>query len=106
MGLKINKISESILKAETLEEFESLIREHEEIISSTLKMTKVKELMFSDYWGEVKSLGAWGGDFVLVTSKKTKEETKKYFSSKKLDIFFSYEEFILENSFKSNDLHH
>ncbi len=54
--------------------------------------------MFSDYWGEVKSLGAWGGDFVLVTSKKPIEETREYFLNKGNDVFIPYAELIIESA--------
>ena len=33
-------------------------------------MKRIKENAFSDYFGQVKSLGAWGGDFVLVTGNE------------------------------------
>jgi len=50
---------------------------------------------FSDYWGCVKSLGAWGGDFVLATTDRSEEETRNYFKSKGLDVIFRYDELIL-----------
>ena len=45
--------------------FQNCIIEHETIISKTLKTETVKNKYFKDYTGEIKSLGAWGGDFVL-----------------------------------------
>jgi hypothetical protein len=36
----------------------------------------VKEVLFSDFPGSIKSLGAWGGDFILVTKAG---DTVKYF---------------------------
>ena len=63
----ISAISDAFLKAESIEDFDRLIVEHERIISSIIKVKPVKEKLFSDYFGEIKSLGAWGGDFVLAT---------------------------------------
>ena len=39
----------------------------------------MKEKFFSDFQGSIKSLGAWGGDFILATGNKS---TKKYFLDK------------------------
>ena len=69
-------------------EFDALVREHERVISESLKMQRVKDKFFSDYWGEVKSLGAWGGDFVLVTSRKVM--MKPVNISKKKGLIFSF----------------
>ena len=78
----INKISElttKLIDCKTLLEFESLIQEHENLISSVIKLKPIKELLFKDYQGAIKSLGAWGGDFILVTGKESKME---YFRDK------------------------
>lgn len=103
----LSYISKSILDCQEINEFESLISDHERIISENLKLKTVKELRFSDYWGEVKSLGAWGGDFVMVTSKKTPEETRDYFLSKGLDVVIPYSELVLthEGEGKNGQLH-
>jgi len=58
-------------------------------------LPKVKELYFDDYWGSVKSLGAWGGDFVLATSNRTEEETRAYFTQKGFKTFLKFQEMIL-----------
>ena len=56
---------------------------------------RVKELYFSDFWGQIKSLGAWGGDLVLVTSNRGLEETAEYFKSKGFNSLLSYGDLIL-----------
>jgi mevalonate kinase len=94
--VKLSTITQKFLLAQTLAEFDELIREHESLIAQSLKMQRVKETLFADYWGEIKSLGAWGGDFVLVTSEKTKHETQEYFINKGLNVFLEYEELIKE----------
>ncbi len=75
----VSTVSYNMAKAESLAEFETLMSLHEELISSKLNLPKVKDLYFSDYEGSVKSLGAWGGDFVLVTAR---EEFLNYFTTK------------------------
>jgi mevalonate kinase len=93
---KLTTITQKFLEAQTLAEFDDLIRQHENLISQSLKMQRAKDTLFPDFWGEIKSLGAWGGDFILVTSEKSKEETQAYFTAKGLTVFFGYEELIKE----------
>lgn len=92
---KVSRLTESINSASTLKEFEILVRQHETLVSEIIGLPTVQSNEFTDYWGCVKSLGAWGGDFVLATSEKTEEETRKYFQSKGLDVIFRYDELIL-----------
>ena len=68
---EISAISRSLPKAQTLSEFEILIEKHEEIISKIIQLPTIKERLFNDYPNTIKSLGAWGGDFVLATGNDT-----------------------------------
>ena len=79
---EMNSIVEQFIDSTTIEEFENSIRIHECFISKHLLLDKVSEIYFNDYWGAVKSLGAWGGDFVLVTNTKSEEALKKYMNEK------------------------
>lgn len=95
---KVSRLTESINSASTLKEFETLVRQHETLVSDIIGLPTVQSHEFSDYWGCVKSLGAWGGDFVLATSERSEEETKNYFKSKGLDVIFRYEDLILSET--------
>ena len=94
---KISALSTEFINIGELNSFEKLLKEHENIISELIGFEKVQSIYFSDYWGVVKSLGAWGGDFVLATSNRNFVETKKYFNEKGFQVFFRYDELILEN---------
>ena len=61
-------------------------------MSLILEMQTVKEASFPDFTGTIKSLGAWGGDFVLVVSDSN---PKSYFASKGFTTLLSYQEMIL-----------
>ena len=87
----ITKEMQTVLR---LEDFERLIKEHEAIVSASLNMARAKRLYFKDFWGEIKSLGAWGGDFVLATSEASEEATRKYFYDKGFDICLKYEDLV------------
>ena len=78
-------------------EFNLLIRLHEEIISKVIGRISLKPEYFGDFKGEVKSLGAWGGDFFLVsTNKLTFNEVRKYFENKGLMTVFKWDDMILK----------
>lgn len=67
---KVNFITEEIIKCKDLNQFEDLIVEHENIIARATSQEPIQQSVFPTYsQGKIKSLGAWGGDFVLVTSK-------------------------------------
>ena len=91
----ISNISKSIVKSNTLEEFERDIEKHEEIMSRVLGRPRVRELIFSDHTGSVKSLGGWGGDFVMMTTKLNEEEFSEYISGKGLSTFYKYKDLII-----------
>ncbi|MEZ4959958.1 MAG: GYDIA family GHMP kinase [Saprospiraceae bacterium] len=78
-----------------LADFEKVVREHENLISQALDIKRAKSLYFSDFWGEIKSLGAWGGDFVLATSERPEDETRRYFNEKGHSVFLPYDELVL-----------
>lgn len=91
----ITEITKKIYHAKSLLKFEMHLKRHETIISKLIGLPKVQDKHFEYYWGVVKSLGAWGGDFVLVTSHKSYEETKRYFNEKGFEVFLRYEEMVL-----------
>lgn len=91
--LKVNEITSALLTCESLSNFEQLIELHEATLSEVLQLTTVKELLFKDYKGTVKSLGAWGGDFVLVTAKDRLD--LDYFKAKGYEAIFDFQEMLL-----------
>lgn len=91
---KISALTRRCLLATHLLEFEAILAEHEQIISQALDLSRAKDLFFSDYWGEVKSLGAWGGDFILVTSQRPMEETRAFFNERGYTVFIPYQNMV------------
>ncbi|WP_304196545.1 GYDIA family GHMP kinase [Flavobacterium alvei] len=87
-----NKITSAVLKAKTLVEFAIALEEHEAEMSTILEMQTIKESLFPDFDGVIKSLGAWGGDFVLVLSD---ENPVEYFNEKGFKTIVSYKDMIL-----------
>ncbi|AWA31401.1 GHMP kinase [Flavobacterium magnum] len=88
----IDGITEAILHANTLSDFAELLEKHEATMGDVLDMTPVKHLLFPDFNGTVKSLGAWGGDFVLAISS---EDPKTYFAGKGYTTVIPYLDMVL-----------
>jgi hypothetical protein len=88
----INKITKRIIEASHLKEFALALEEHEIALSNILELPTVKEALFTDFDGVIKSLGAWGGDFVMSVSK---ENPTDYFKEKGFEVVMPYEKMIL-----------
>lgn len=92
---QINALTEKLLEHELdIFSFQKYLAEHEAVIGKLINLTPVKERCFSDFNGAVKSLGAWGGDFVLAVSLDSEENIKKYFHEKGLDTIIPYHQMI------------
>jgi mevalonate kinase len=89
---KIDLLTQEVLQAKTLREFASALEEHEAEMSNILEMHTIKESLFPDFSGVIKSLGAWGGDFVLAIAK---ENPSDYFKERGFKTIVSYKDMIL-----------
>jgi mevalonate kinase len=89
------ELTKRLLSISSLEAFEAWIKEHEELIKVFTGLDKIKDQLFPDYPGEIKSLGAWGGDMVLVTAKSGQKAAETYFQSKGYEKLIAYQDLIL-----------
>ncbi|KJD31396.1 GHMP kinase [Tamlana nanhaiensis] len=89
---EINSIIRNMANCTNVADFEDLIEQHETIIAKLTNQTPVKTLLFKDFIGSVKSLGAWGGDFVLAVSK---ENPTEYFEAKGYETVIPYCDMVL-----------
>lgn len=87
-----NALTETILTTTEPKLFAIELQKHEIALSNILELQTVQELLFEDFKGVVKSLGAWGGDFVMTISK---ENPTAYFNTKGFDVVIPYSEMIL-----------
>ena len=97
---ELSQLTREMIFANDLITFNKIIKLHETIVASALGYEKVKDLHFNDFWGEVKSLGAWGGDFAMVTSDRSPQETREYFENKGFTTFIPYSEIIISEMTK------
>ena len=87
----ISKITHSMSRTENLRSFTALVQEHEALLSHQLQRPTIKERIFHDFDGAIKSLGAWGGDFILATGR---ESAQDYFKNKGYSIVIPYSDMI------------
>ena len=90
---EISQLTQQINTCNSITNFEKLIAEHETIISKLIQQKPIQEYLFSDYFGQTKSLGAWGGDFILATGN---ESTPNYFKQKGFETVIPYSDMVLE----------
>ena len=90
----VSEISRAVPKCETLDEFAMLMQCHERIIARCIGQEPVQK-HFPDFEGVLKSLGAWGGDFILAATEWDKSQVKEYFKGKGLEVVFGYKEIVL-----------
>jgi len=89
---KISELTEEFINCNHLRSFEQLMKEHEQIIAAIIKQEPIQSKIFSDYFGQTKSLGAWGGDFILATGN---QDTPEYFKNKGYPTIIKYQDMIL-----------
>ena len=90
----ISDISRALPKCQSLDEFAMLMQCHERIISRCIGQELVQK-RFPDFEGVLKSLGAWGGDFILAATVWDKSQVEAYFKKKGLEVVFGYKEMVL-----------
>lgn len=86
-----SKLTKKIVNSQTLEEFSKLMTLHEQKLSDFLEIPTVKEKYFQNCPSFVKSLGAWGGDFVLASKFG---DYDKYFKNQGFTKIFSWQDLI------------
>lgn len=92
--LTVGELTDAFLQAANGTGLSKVIREHEKLLSSYLGIKPIKEQYFSNFEGEIKSLGAWGGDLALVYWTQGEERLRNYFSNKNLYELTPFNELI------------
>lgn len=89
---KISEITRSVTLCNNLSNFQELLLRHEELLSETMQLQRIQDQLFPDFKGLIKSLGAWGGDFVLAMGT---DAIPEYFNSHGYSTVLSYDELVL-----------
>ncbi len=92
---EISALSQKFTTTNEITEFMSLMQQHEVIIAEATGLTPVQQLLFPNFNGAIKSLGAWGGDFALFLSEEDFKTNKEWFASKGYLVAMPLEEVIV-----------
>lgn len=92
---RISDLTKELWLSKTISDFDHLLKEHEILMSGVLDESTVQEKYFSDYTGQTKSLGAWGGDFILASGD---DSSPDYFKQKGFDTVLPYTSMIKQHA--------
>ena len=90
----VSELSMALPTITYYEDFCTLLQVHENILARCLDREPVQQ-QYPDFDGVLKSLGAWGGDFLLAVTEKPFEDVRAYFQSKGMNTIFKYQDLIL-----------
>lgn len=90
--IEVSRLTDEVLLINDLEWFITFFKKYEKNLAKVLEMKPVQEQLFPDFSGLVKSLGGWGGDFVMVASV---EDPSAYFKKKGYTTIVPYKQMIL-----------
>ncbi|MFY7666615.1 GYDIA family GHMP kinase [Flavobacterium sp.] len=85
----VSAITSAVAETTQFAELADLLQRHEDLLSAQLQIPTIKAQLFSDYPGVIKSLGAWGGDFVLALSETPPQQ---YFIAKGFATCLAFDE--------------
>ena len=88
---RFSTLTQEIYECTALHDFLELLELHENLVSEFLGIPKVKDQLFTGYPGTIKSLGAWGGDFVMASRV---DEHRSWFASRGYTRVFDWDELI------------
>jgi len=91
----IDVITKEMVKVDKFDDFCRLLDEHEVCMSECLGKPRLKTC-FSDFEGSLKSLGAWGGDFMLAATDKGEHYVKSYFAKHDMNVVLRYDDIVLK----------
>ena len=89
---QVSQMTDELLEIQDLETFVSFFKNYERNLGEILETPTIQKELFPYFNGLVKSLGGWGGDFVMVASEHSPTE---YFKQKGYNIIIPYSDMIL-----------
>ncbi len=100
---EISGISQQMAASGSLDDFMELMRRHEAIISEVLQQQPVREELFPNFPGAVKSLGAWGGDFLMAAADLPTDDIIRYFSTMGYGIAIPFQDMQISHTNTTKD---
>tara|TARA_R110002050_G_scaffold149463_1_gene276079 strand:+ start:126506 stop:127435 length:930 start_codon:yes stop_codon:yes gene_type:complete len=75
LAKKVSQLTRDLIDCADITQFKKILQEHENLLSKVLGYPTIQSQLFPAIKGTIKSLGAWGGDFVLFVGEQS--ELKK-----------------------------
>lgn len=72
-----------------------ILHQHESLVAKVIGQDPIQTALFPDFPGQLKSLGAWGGDFFWALSEESPERMKDYFNERGYATVVPYNEMVL-----------
>ena len=88
---QVSQMTDELLQIQDLQFFIDFFKKYEQNLSAILETPTIQKELFPDFNGLVKSLGGWGGDFVMVASQ---DEPTEYLKQKCYNIINPYSDMI------------
>lgn len=88
---QVSRLSEAICDAEQYRELYNLVNEHEQMIGKILDREPVIG-QFPGFPGTIKSLGAWGGDFLMFVSDLSLPELSRVLTNYNIRDVFTFDQ--------------
>ncbi len=86
----ISRITDHIIDTDDLHDFIPLLQLHESVTAKATGLKPIQEQRYQDFPGVVKSLGAWGGDFLLAAAEIPPDDIKRYFKEKNAQVIIPF----------------
>ncbi|HAQ65460.1 MAG TPA: hypothetical protein DCR43_06380 [Bacteroidales bacterium] len=90
-----SEITREVTTTTNIRTFAGLLAEHEKMLKTVLKQPTVQETLFDGFPGVIKSLGAWGGDFMLAVPDIDVEDATEWFVGRGYSTVLSFHETML-----------
>lgn len=91
---EISECTHQLTFATDLKTFMEIMHRHERIMSGLLGEEPIQSARFSGFPGQTKSLGAWGGDFILAATSEP-EHAKVFLTNNGFSVIFAFHELLL-----------
>ncbi|MFO7669876.1 MAG: GYDIA family GHMP kinase [Bacteroidales bacterium] len=92
---RFSELTRAMIEAPNLDVFRMVMEAHEDELSRILGMDRVSS-RFSSLKGSVKSLGAWGGDFVMIATETDPETLRNYLANEGIRVLYNFNELVYE----------
>lgn len=91
----LNFITSELIRKQNYKDWLYFLKIHEDIVSKVLKLEKVGQNIAKELPFFSKSLGAWGGDFILCLADDDPQKIKNRIVDSGFETYFDYEGLIL-----------